>query len=360
MTPALPPPRRRPILTALAAALLLSACAQKPAPDANTNADRPPVEAHAGVDKAVATTGDLITYKVTVDYYPAYQVEIPEPGADIAGFRIVEIGSDPTVDKDGRRIETRWYQLRADLVGSYVLPPITVEYHRADEEPPAAAPEPAGEPQSGAAPASPPTTVESVQTSAIFVEVASVLPAEGGADDIHDIKPLQPPEPVFPWRWIALAGAVLLGGLAGWWWWRRRSRKPAPPPAPAHEIAFAALDRLRGTDFSDPEAVRRFHFEVSEVIRSYIEGRWGLNATDLTSEEIIGLLSSLRGLDAAQASSLRRFLLDTDRVKFAHHQPATPEIEQTYERALSFVEATRPAPEPVGEAAAPTAEERAA
>lgn len=352
----------------LAGALLLGACAQKPAPDAQAAADRPTVEASASVDKAVATTGDLITYKVIVDYDPAYQVEIPEPGAEIAGFRIVEIGSDPTIERDGRRIETRWYQLRADLVGSYVLPPVSVEYHRADgAEPPAETPTPETETQEpaagddGAIPgAGAKSTVESVQTSAIFVEVASVLPAEGGADDIHDIKPLQPAPPTLPWRWIVAAVAVLVAAALALWWWRRRQRKPAAPPAAPHEVAFEALDRLRGTDFEDPAAVRRFHFSISEVVRAYIEGRWGLNATDLTSEEIIGLISSLRGIESEQAMSLRRFLLDTDRVKFADHVPATPEIEQTYERALGFVEATRPRPEIEPGAATGSAEERAA
>jgi hypothetical protein len=296
------------------------------------------VEARAQVDRAVATTGDVITYTVTVDYDPSYEVDVPEPGADIAGFRILDVGREPDRSADGRVVETRWYELRADLVGSYVLPPVTVSYRpKTGQDDAGARPEDAG----------------TVQTSAIFVEVESVLAAaeaEGeDVGDIRDLKPLQPPPSHFPWVWIGAGAAVLLLAGAAVWLLRRRRRAQAPP-VPPHEVAFEALRALKGTDFSDPEAVRRFHFRISEVLRAYVEGRFGLNATDLTTEEILPRLGEVQGLPAAEAESLCRFLLATDRVKFADHRPTAEEVQQTWERALSFVEATRPREEPEGEA----------
>jgi hypothetical protein len=111
-------------------------------------------------------------------------------------------------------------------------------------------------------------------------------------------------------------------------------------------LAFAELEALRGTDFDDPVAVRRFHFRISEVVRTYVEGRWSLNATDLTTEEILAALATLSDLAPPEAGRLGEFLQTTDRVKFAEHRPPPSEIEQTWERALAFVEATRPRPEP--------------
>ena len=52
----------------------------------------------------------------------------PRPAADIAGFRIIDVGSEEPREEGDRRIEERWYKLRADLVGSYVLPPVEVAY----------------------------------------------------------------------------------------------------------------------------------------------------------------------------------------------------------------------------------------
>jgi hypothetical protein len=281
-----------------------------------------PVEARASVDRAVATTGDILTFQVTVLYDPAYEVDIPEPGAAIQGFRIVDSTREGPEQSDGRMERRLVYQLRADLVGSYILPSVAVAYRLAG--------------------ASEEETVGAVETSEIFVEVESVLPADGTAEEIRGLKPLRPIESERQW-WIWAGLAVLaLGALA--LYLRSRSRRPTVvvPPPPAHEVAFRTLDGLRGTDFADPAAVRRFYFQISEALRVYVEGRFGLNATDLTTEEILPKLGAFGQLADADRNGLESFLVHTDQVKFAEHQPTEQEIEATYEGALGFVEATRP------------------
>lgn len=278
------------------------------------------------VDRAVATTGDLLTYSVEVNADPDYDVEIPEAGAEIAGFRIVDVGREDPVEKGGRILHRQWYQLRADLVGSYVLPPVSVSYR----ESPTAEAEP--------------NPWQSQSTSEIFVEVESVLPADGEATDIRSLKPLREVRPGPPWVLIAavVVGLLLSGAVTVWYLRRRASRRSLVPPVPAHELAFAALDRLRRTDFDDPVAVRRFYFQISEVVRAYVEGRYRLNATDLTTEEILVDLISVEELAPDHDEILRQFLVATDQVKFARREPSRSDIEGTYEQALGFVEATRP------------------
>lgn len=332
---------------ALAALTALATACASPPPAAEPASPPPPVEARATVDRAVATTGDLITYTVTVEHDPDLAVTLPEPGSRIAGFRIVDVGREEPREVGGRIVEERWYRLRADLVGSYVLPPVTVTYRQVGQVGTDDGVEnAAGEEAESAAGDGGATREGSIETSEIFVEVESVLPADGEAADIRDLKPLVPPEDRPPWVWIAAGGGGLLlaAGLFAAWWWRRRPPRPATPPVPAHEVAFAALDALRRTDFTDPAAVRRYYFALSEVVRTYVEARWGLNATDLTTEEILVALHELRGLPREPAGELRRFLRETDQVKFASHRPSEPEIAEAYERALSFVEATRPQP----------------
>ena len=308
--------------------LLVASCAQKPAV-IDSPEPKGPVEAQATVDRAIATTGDLITYRVSVSSIPDYEVEIPEAGAEIAGFRIVDVGQEEPVEKAGRIQQERWYQLRADLVGSYVLPPVEVGYRQIASD----------------APLGP---WQNLVTSEIFVEVESVLPTNGEATDIRGLKPLREVRPPTPWRLIlatALGVALVGGGL--FWYLRRWARKrDSVPPVPAHELAFASLSRLRGTDFDDPAAVRLFYFQISEVVRGYVESRFGMNATDLTTEEILVNLVSLEDLAAEQNQSLEEFLVDTDQVKFAHREPSRGDIEGTYEKALAFVEATRPVTQP--------------
>lgn len=300
-------------------AVVLDACNRQPATKAvaKTQAD---AEIRANVDKAVATSGDVITYTIEVDHTPSIEVVLPEQGANIASMRILDAGRDKPVTMDGRVIEKRWYKLRADLVGSYVLPPIVASYHGIDGNPPETP----------------------LKTSEIFIEIKSVMPADGSATDIHDVKPLV--QVHYTRRWPFVVGGLLLvgGALAGVAWWYRRRRAAPPVPAPkAHEVAFAALDALRKTNFADAEAVRQYYFAISEVLRAYVEARYRLNATDLTTEEIFSRLSSLHDLAPAERMKLQQFLADTDQVKYAGHPPTKEEITTTYERALSFVEATR-------------------
>ncbi len=320
--------------------LSLVACDQPPA-DVETEAPaepKAPVETRSRVDRAVATTGDVITYSVTVDHDPGYEVRLPETGADIAGFRIIDVGSEEPREEGGRRILERWYKLRADLVGSYVLPPVEVAFRPVVDD---GESETEGD-EADAEVAETEQGFQSVQTSEIFIEVQSVLPEGTEVTDIRGLKPLRQVETPTPWWVWALAGAATaLLAVLGVWFWRRGRRKVEVPPRPAHELAFEALARLRETDFEDLEAMRQFHFEISEVIRAYIERRFTLNATDLTTEEITALLDEVRGLTDDDSLRLRRFLDATDQVKFAAHEPSEEEIEGTYEGALSFVEATR-------------------
>jgi hypothetical protein len=309
----------------LAAGLLgLVHCAEAPETGLQA-APREPVEVQASVDRAVATTGDLITYRIAVDAEASYEIEIPEAGAEIAGFRIVDIGTEETQARQGRVLHQRWYELRADLVGSYVLPPVVVSYRQ---------PAPAG---------GEPEPWQTLTTSEIFVEVESVLPAEGGAEDIRGLKPLHPVRSPVPWvRLIAGLIIVLLLGAGVWWYLRwRAKRRDAVPLRPPHEIAFEALNVLRETDFDDPAAVRQFYFQISEILRAYVEGRFAINATDLTTEEILPSLASLEDLSSEQGELLRHFLIATDQVKFAHREPIGSDVESIYEQALSFVEATQ-------------------
>ncbi len=173
-----------------------------------------------------------------------------------------------------------------------------------------------------------------------------MLPEDGEAAGIRELKPLRQVETPTPWwQWSAAGTGAVLLGLLGAWLWRRRQQQAEMPPRPAHEIAFEALARLRQTDFEETEAMRQFHFEISEVVRGYVESRFTLNATDLTTEEITAMLDQVRGLAGDDNQRLRRFLAATDQVKFAAHEPSEEEITDTYEGALSFVEATRERPE---------------
>ena len=235
-----------------------------------------PVLAEAAVDRAVATTGDVITYRVKVDFEEKYEIDLVEPGSEIAGFRIIDLGRKEVRKRSGRIIEEWWYELRADLVGSYILPPVRVGYRVRDEERGSGAD---GETEAFE------QARDSIETSAIFVEVESVLPSDGDAVDIRGLKPVRRIRSREKLWWL-LGGSVgsALVLLFIYLIWRRRAQVVLPPPPP-HELAFEALRTLREIDLENPQQVRRYYFGISEAIRTYVEGRFSLNATDLTTED---------------------------------------------------------------------------
>jgi hypothetical protein len=321
-----------------------------------------PVSVTASVDRPTATTGDLVTYRVVVEHDADLEVMIPEAAEQIGGLRRVRSGVEPARRKSllgslfgrDRRIEERWYELRADLVGSYELPPVEVAYRPLPADKPIAA-----EPGSSAEAA-----VETVASEPVAVEVESVLPEDGSASDIQDIKPLRPAASTFPWLWVGVGALVVALAVAAIRYFRRpRGESALGPPVPPHELAYRRLDELRGRALGDAEAIRQFYFELSGTLRTYVEARFGLNATDLTSEEILAALTSSRSSSALRSrlargmrrgqeahlqlepevdALLRRFLVETDRVKYADQHPARQEIDRTWEHARSFVEATEP------------------
>jgi len=330
--------------------LVLAGCS---GPTSDPEASRPPVEVSAGLDRAVATLGDRITWTLTVDRAAEVEVDVPPLGGDLDGLTVVDAGHREKT-RANRVVEEHWVRLRVDEVGSLELPAITVSYRQTAQPKGAESGQAeSGEAESGEAESGEVASTEeepvieaTVETSPLTLEVESMLERAGAeVTDIRGLKPLAEPATPLLWIWI-LGGAALLAlaTFAVLWLRRRRRTKPEAPPRPPHEVVLERISALADLDLSDPQAVRRFHFEISEALRAYIEARFGLNATDLTTEEIVVALPSVRGLTAEPAKSLRRFLLATDRVKFADHRPSEGEIQEVLERARSFVEATVPPP----------------
>jgi len=316
--------RAHPVLSLSLTSLLVlgSACAPTDPVSKTPPTPRALVKANASVDKAVGTTGDLITFAIAVDHDRSLTVTVPDIGDAIAGFRIIDFGQDPPKREGERRLLRRWYTLRGDLVGSYILPALTVPYTAEGTE-------------------------HSVTTSEIFVEIQSVLPTDGSAKDIRGLKPLRRVHPTPRWPLYAgIAFLLTLVGLGAFFFWRRARQKQDQWVAiPPHEVAFDALSDLRTTDFSNPKAVRRYYFAISGVLRTYIEGRFAFNATDLTTEELLPQIGALvPPLHKNLRQDMSNFFISTDTVKFAGHTPTSSEIEVTYETALSFVESTLPKP----------------
>ena len=147
-----------------------------------------------------------------------------------------------------------------------------------------------------------------------------------------------------PWTvWgFAGVGIALVAGILGALGYRSYKRyveahRPPPPPRPAIEVALERLAALEEEGLAQKGEAKRLGLELSEILREFVEGTYGFNATDMTTWE---LLRELRHRDLGRASiaELEDFLGLCDLIKFAKYVPSQPELEELLPRARDLVE----------------------
>jgi hypothetical protein len=188
---------------------------------------------------------------------------------------------------------------------------------------------------------------------AVTLSVGTSL-GEDASSAIADIKPIHKlPGRIPEWIWITLgvaASAFLVGLISSKLWKNRRTLIPSAPPVPPHVIAFRALEALKNKGLLEKDECNPFYTELSLILRTYLEGRFHLNAPDETTEEIVVEMSKSPELDGAQRNILQDFMRQADEVKFAKGHPDRTTMEAAFGTTKQFVEETKI----VGEAMPPT------
>ncbi len=155
------------------------------------------------------------------------------------------------------------------------------------------------------------------------------------------------------WPWV-VAGGLLLAGLA-WWLWRRRRQRPveaeavpSAPPRPAHELAYEELQKLLSSGLLEKGGLKEFYIELAEILKRYLEGRFGIDTFERTSNEILRALRLKRTSVKVKATAVE-FFVACDLVKFARYHPDPPETKATVGLAYRLIDETKPEPAPRSE-----------
>ena len=154
------------------------------------------------------------------------------------------------------------------------------------------------------------------------------------ADDIHDIRGPKPITSAWMLSLVAAAGLLTASGAcAAWIWNRRRTREAGKTPS---DIALERLEKAR--QLMALARGREFSIEVSGAVRDYIETRFDLLATHLTTDEFLRqLLEPAGSLLAAHRSLLEHFLQTCDLAKFGGWNLAAPDMDAMLQSALRFI-----------------------
>ncbi len=164
--------------------------------------------------------------------------------------------------------------------------------------------------------------------------VSSQIPTSS-EEDIRDIR--QPRHLPTRWPWVVSVAGIIVSGVAFVLWrWLRHGKFFKMQP---HEIALQHLAEARR--LMDPDHAREYCFEVSGIVRRYIEERFWLQAPQLTTEEFIRELVEIpEALLVTHRTLLGNFLEHCDLAKFAGWRYCRPDLEAMHASAEIFVSQT--------------------
>lgn len=322
---------RQPVALLLCAAAGCTARPPPPPAPVSDSAERGPIRLTVEAAPPTVWLGDPIAVDIRVETPADYLVRF-EPLDPLGELHVRNLENRDPRPSSGGGLEWRQRLVVDSLAsGEHALPPVVIKYAR----------RPDGEAQ--------PSFDAELATRPLKLEFRSALTSQDSTAQPRDITaPLLP-----PWRLSARQAALVGGALGGLvaaallaWWVLRRLRGRGPPPVPPEVWALRELSRLDGDDWIETGRAREYYYRLTEIVRGYVERKFGLAAPEMTTEEFLRSLDPGRdrGREGPRipydAGRLRAFLESCDLVKYAAAQPRRQEAEDALLTARAFVDAT--------------------
>lgn len=284
------------------------------------------VSVKALFDSSRIYLGDQIYYTVTIEKPVSYILSVPVFKDTL--INKIEILNGPVYDttllKDGREKIVQKYLVTSFDSGFYQVPPVFAELRINNN-------------------------IKRFYSDYSPLEVmrVKITPPDTATKFFDIIAPYREPVTLgemAPWILI-----LLVLSLAIWYGIRYfkkiRSRADSEekviPTDPAFIIAFRELEKLRAEKLWQKGELKRYYTRLTEIIRQYIELRFGILSLELTSGETLDLLWKSGFRDQETFGKLRSVLTGADLVKFAKYTPEASENETLFEYAWDFVSVTR-------------------
>lgn len=288
----------------------------------------------ASLDTAVVEMGDRTHLRINIDMPQnaasgARIVDFPEiaPGSDYAvwnGLDIVATDTSSVVTDGYRRIKYD-VTLQAFDPGTITLPPLAV--------------------LGGAG----------TDTAYSNILALKVLPVD--VDSLETINPMEGVvsannrwyDFVPEWFFWLFAGIAVIGlAIAAYVALHKRKvivEQRRTPVIPPYELAMSRLNTLKLRNLPESGHEKEFYTELVDILRQYMQGRFGINAMEMTSTQIVKALRA-NAETRMTADQMRAVLSMADFVKFAKVRPMPDDNARSFAKAQEFVEQTKPQPEP--------------
>ncbi len=138
--------------------------------------------------------------------------------------------------------------------------------------------------------------------------------------------------------------ALLVLGIL--YWKKRKEGKELPairkkPSEPAHVFALRELNTLREARLWQQGRVKEYYTRLTDILRTYLEYRYGLRALEQTTPETLQALTESGFNDNRLRGILENILATGDLVKFAKYVPQPDVNESVLLDAFVFVNETK-------------------
>ncbi|MBO7291148.1 MAG: DUF4381 family protein [Bacteroidaceae bacterium] len=294
---------------------------------ATTMKAQQPVVVEAAMDSSVLWMGEqtLIHLSLTQDAgVTVIPPQIESPGILTEGVEVVDLSQPDTTRLNNNRLQIKQEVLVTSFdSGFYYIPP----FKYVIEE-------------------------DTFATESLSLKIVPVdVPEDATAADVKDINNVVAP-PFVLWDFVPawlliLIVAVVLIAVAVYFvarYYKQRKVEAAIPPEkriPPYELAMQELKQLRESKLWQQGQEKQYYTRLVDILREYIDSRFGINAMEMTSSQILAALQ--RNKETKEVNKyLNEILSMADFVKFAKMRPMPDDNERVMHRAVDIVELTRP------------------
>ena len=196
---------------------------------------------------------------------------------------------------------------------------------------------------------------DTIKSQSLTLAVDSIKVDPNGS--IKDFKPIATvpfklldwvPDFISDYWWAWLAGLALIAfGIFAYYHWYKKGINPLKPVKkrlPPYEEAMLALTTLKGRNLWQNGQEKEYFTGLTDILRVYIDRRFGINAVEMTSSQIMDKIKQNKEAHIAN-DQLKDVLEIADFVKFAKMHTLADDNEIAYQRAVNFVKATKPVPQ---------------
>jgi len=106
-----------------------------------------------------------------------------------------------------------------------------------------------------------------------------------------------------------------------------------------HQKAMKEIEQIKADKMVTSENPKEYYTKLTDTLRKYIEERYGFNAMEMTSSEIIEKLMSTQ--DQKSLDELRHLFTTADLVKFAKYSTLINENDMNLVSAIDFINQTK-------------------